>query len=199
MNKIKCRLKGVIFDLDGTLADTKLNFSAICQEVNLPIGTALLEYCAQLKDEKKRKHIFSVIKKHELEGAAQAEWIEGAEKMLTQLNNAHIPMAILTRNMKPAAKITIDKLQIPIKLVLTREDCKPKPDPEGLLMIADHWQIHPNQLVYVGDYKFDLIAAQNAGMSGYLKTNGKNEQFAHLANKVIEHFDQLTALLIDAQ
>ena len=34
-------LQGVIFDLDGTLANTHLNFPQICLEAGLPEGTKI--------------------------------------------------------------------------------------------------------------------------------------------------------------
>lgn len=192
-------LKGVIFDLDGTLANTRLDFAAMCREVELPTGTPLLEYCDQLSDRKQADYIHTVIKHHEMRGAHQAEWIDGAEEMLSQLSQAKIPMAIVTRNMRKAAMVTIDKLGIPIKHLVTREDCQPKPSPDGLLMVSDHWKIAPDNIAYVGDYKFDLVAAKNAGMKGFLKLNSKNSHFSHLADKVLTEFRQLTELFVNPE
>jgi len=48
--------------------------------------------------------------------------------------------------------------------VLTRECAPAKPDPTALLMIAEQWQIAPTQCLYVGDYIYDQLAAEKAGM-----------------------------------
>ena len=103
-------------------------------------------------------------------------------------------MAIVTRNMRSATQLTIENLNIPIDLIITREDCQAKPDPEGLLIIADHWNILPKNLIYVGDYLFDLEAAKNAGMMSCLLANQRNEQFQYMADKVIDNFAELKLL-----
>ena len=43
------QLKGIIFDLDGTLANTYLDFPQMCRDAGLPEGTRILEHCAALK------------------------------------------------------------------------------------------------------------------------------------------------------
>ena len=184
-------LQGIIFDLDGTLADTGLNFSQMCIDAGLSVGTRILEHCEELQDQEEVARILSIVEKHEIDGAYAASWIFDAESVLSRFYQANIPMAIVTRNMKEAARITIKRLGIPIDLVITREDCKPKPDPEGLLMVASGWGISPNELVYVGDFEFDLIAARDAGMMSCLVSNGRNQHLNSMADKVIYSFAEL--------
>ncbi len=184
-------LKGIVFDLDGTLANTFLDFSQMCLEAGLPIGTKILEHCAALNDEVKAAEILAIVESHEMIGAQRAEWILDAEFILRKFYQANIPMAIVTRNMRQAAKITIDKLKIPIDFVITREDCLPKPDPEGLLIVAKTWGLSPADLIYVGDYQFDLIAAKNAGMKSCLLANQRNQHFFPMADKIINNFVEL--------
>ena len=188
-------IKGFIFDLDGTLADTKLDFAKMCTDAGLPVGTKILEHCASLNDPVQVKQILSVVEQHELEDANHAEWFLDAETVLHEFNRANIPMAIVTRNMREAARITIERLGIPIDLVITREDCLPKPNPDGLLMVAKQWDISPSELVYVGDFQFDLIAAKQAQMMACLIANQRNKHLFDMADKVITNFDQLSELL----
>jgi len=185
------KFKGIIFDLDGTLANTHLDFAKMCTDAGLPVGTRILEHCANLTDKRQVQNIFDVVEKHELDGAKNAEWLLDAEYILARFSKAKIPMAIVTRNMRSAVKITIDRLSIPIDLVITREDCQPKPDPSGLLMVASQWNILPGELIYVGDYKFDLMAANNAGMHACLISTKRNHEFKSMADSVIEQFNEL--------
>ena len=185
------QLKGIIFDLDGTLANTYLDFPKMCLDADLPIGTKILEYCEGLSDPDEVLRILSIVEQHELDGAKKAEWIHDAEIILSRFCNANIPMAIVTRNMKVAAKQTIEKLGIPIELVITREDCLPKPHPQGLLKVAQQWNISSQDLIYVGDYRFDLEAANRAGMMACLLANDRNKEFHMMADKVIERFQEL--------
>ncbi len=190
------RIRGVVFDLDGTLVDSRLDFDAVRDELEFPPGQPILEHLATLTDPRCIERAHTVIRRHELAGAKAATWMPGAKALVRQLIASNIPMAILTRNMKVATELTLASLSIPIDKVLTREDCKPKPDPEGLLAIANQWQMACEHVVYIGDYIFDIDAANNANMVSCLYRNcyytPDKESFSEGADWVIDHFDQLT-------
>lgn len=189
-------IKAVVFDLDGTLVDSALNFAAICDDIGWPHGTPLLETLARVTDLTERGRIEQIICQHELQGARQACWMPGAEECLQALIKADIPLALLTRNMRAATQLTIERLQIPIQRVLTREDCAAKPDPAGLLQFAAQLQLPVQQMIYVGDYIFDIQTAANAGMASCLYLNPHNQHFAAQANWSFNHFNQLSAALL---
>lgn len=183
--------QGIIFDLDGTLVDSRLDFSLLCQRLGWPAGTPILEHLATLTDKTEIAIAQQIIEQFELEGAARASWMPGAAELLQQLQRQNIPTAILTRNIKSATALCMNNLQISVDLVLTREDCAPKPDPAGLLHIAKHWQLECKQLLFVGDYLFDLQTAARAGMPSCLYRTADNGHFANLADFVIDHFAEL--------
>ena len=183
--------QGIIFDLDGTLVDSRLDFALLCQRLGWPKGTPILEHLATLTDPQEIAIATQIIEQFELEGAARATWMPGAADLLQQLQRQNIPTAILTRNIKSATALCMDNLQISVDLVLTREDCAPKPDPAGLLHIASQWQLECRQLLFVGDYLFDLQTAASAGMPSCLYRTADNGHFAELADFVIDHFAEL--------
>lgn len=188
--------KGLIFDLDGTLADSALDFDAMRHELSLPAGTPLLEHLATLTCPDARQRFHSVVERHELIGAENARWIADAEQTLHQLKQRGVPLAIVTRNMRSATRRTIERLNIPIESVLTREDVENvKPHPEALLRIAHAWQLPAGTLAYVGDYSFDLDAAHAAGMGAILWRNEHNTHLCHKAHHCIDRFSQLFALI----
>jgi phosphoglycolate phosphatase len=50
-------------------------------------------------------------------------------------------------------------------LIITAGDVeRPKPHPDALLKISDHFNIRPNQVIYIGDSRVDELAARAAGM-----------------------------------
>ena len=189
-------IKAVVFDLDGTLVDSALNFSAICRDIGWPIGTPLLERLAEMTDLAERQRAEQIIRQHEMTGADNASWMPGAQQCVQNLMAQGMPLAILTRNMRAATQRVLQRLQIPIRHVLTREDCAPKPDPAGLLHLAAQFSLPISQVLYVGDYLFDLQTAANAGAPSCLYLNNHNSEFASQADWTFNHFEQLTTALL---
>lgn len=184
-------IEGVIFDLDGTLVDSRLDFAALRRQLGCPPDIGVLEFVAALDDADAALAADAAIHAFEMTGAREATWMPGAQALLDCLHNQDLPTAILTRNKREAVALTVDNLGIEVDLILTREDCLPKPDPEGLLHIARHWRRDPAKLVYIGDFRFDLEAARRAGMKACLYRNTRNADFIRLADWVIVHFDEL--------
>lgn len=184
--------QGVIFDLDGTLVDSKLDFHLLCRQLGWPAGTAILEHLQTLTEPAERQRALGIIEAFELAGAAAAQWMPGAAELLHLLQHHQIPTAILTRNMRSATNLCLQRLGIVVDIVLTREDAPAKPDPAGLLHIAKVWQKEPADLLFIGDFKFDLATAQAAGMPGCLYLNTHNKHYQSEADFVLAHFAELT-------
>ena len=50
-------------------------------------------------------------------------------------------------------------------LIVTASDVeRPKPHPDALLKISDHFDIPPDQVIYIGDSRLDELAARTAGI-----------------------------------
>ncbi|MCU7553389.1 HAD-IA family hydrolase [Alteromonas sp. ASW11-19] len=161
-------IKGVIFDLDGTLVESRLNFTRMRDDVGCPQDQDILEFveaitCATTKQQAQER-----ILQHELEDADTAKWLPLGREMVENILQHQLPMAIVTRNCRQATTIKLQNNQVPISLVLTREDAPPKPDPTALLQIASQWQLPPAHCLYVGDFIYDRMAAENAGMRWWL-------------------------------
>jgi HAD superfamily hydrolase (TIGR01509 family) len=186
------QIRGVAFDLDGTLVDSRLDFAAIRREIGCRAGTGLLEHVAGLADPEAAARAQAVIERHEMAGAEAASWLPGAENLLRTLSSLRTPVAILTRNCRPATERTLSKLGIRVDLVLTREDCRPKPDPDGLLKIAAAFELPPSAMIYVGDFRFDIEAAERAGMHACCYRNFRTLAYAERAGWIVDHFDEMT-------
>lgn len=84
-------------------------------------------------------------------------------------------------------------LQGMFDIVVTASDVKyPKPHPEQLLKILDHFSMEARQMVYVGDSELDAIAAAEAGV---LFVAYGNERLA--ADIHIGSLDRLSELLVN--
>lgn len=164
--------KSFIFDMDGTLVDSQLNFDAMREELQFPCGVPLLEYIEELRGKVSKEeidHYFKVIHHHEMEGAKRSIPYDGVEEFLEYLHQLGIKTAVLTRNSREVTEATFKKWKMSFEVILTR-DCvlRPKPDPEGLFEICRRLNVDPQSSVYMGDFLFDLEAAKNAGMKAIL-------------------------------
>lgn len=182
---------GVIFDLDDTLVSSALNFDQIRKSIGCASDVDLLDFVAALPTEQQilaNKQLLS----YEINDAKNANKMPGTEQLLALLSELSIPCAIVTRNCRQAAAIKVNNNNIDISIVLTREDHKAKPAPDALLHIATLWQLAPENLLYVGDYLYDLQAAKNAKTMSSLVTNGKITHYAHLADIVVDDLIELS-------
>ncbi|GGW78262.1 HAD family hydrolase [Alteromonas halophila] len=155
---------GVIFDLDGTLVESRLDFVKMRADVGCPPDDDILGFVEGLTCLTTQAQARQVILQHELDDAQTSRWLTNGKAMVEKAQDAGLPMAIVTRNCQQATRIKIHNNQIPIDTILTREDAPPKPDPTALLMVAKQWNLHPRHCLYVGDFIYDRHAAENAGM-----------------------------------
>ncbi len=187
--------RGIVFDLDGTLADSRLDFAAMRTETGCPEGTGLLEFLEHLDSDAERARAHSVIHKYEMQGAERATWIDGAESLCSLLVKRSMPFGLFTRNSREAALLMMESLGIPTPVLVAREDAAAKPDPEGLLHIAGHFELDTAEMLCVGDFRYDLEAAANAGMPSCLFDPTGDSPHAPLADFVINRFDELAQLV----
>lgn len=186
----------MIFDLDGTLIDSGLDFDAMRRDMGLPERQPILEGLAEVPPGPRREQCLNVLRDHELAGADRATLFPHVVAMLDDLRQANWPIGILTRNSRESTDRVLARLQLEFDVVLTREDAPPKPDPAGLHMIARRWQIPATEIAFCGDYLFDLQAGAAAGMRTILYWPGSElPQFHTQAQHVIRDFRELTGIL----
>lgn len=162
------KLKGMIFDLDGTLVDSKLDFVRMRADIGVPENVGILEHIERLS-ESAQKLAISVLREHEMAGARAANIIKGVPQLLEKITHHRVEKAVFTRNEREPTDFVIDRFFPGVfHSVVTRADAKPKPDPEGLLRICDSWHCSPNEVLFIGDYDYDLEAGKRAGIKTVL-------------------------------
>ncbi|MBQ4850378.1 HAD family hydrolase [Pseudoalteromonas sp. MMG013] len=192
-------IKGVIFDLDGTLVSSGLDFSIIKAQVGCPHEQDLLTYIDNLPSPYMRQEAMHIVHQHELMDAQTAELLPGVRDCLEALIDMSIPMAIVTRNYTKAAELKVRHCHIPIATMITRDDAPAKPDPTALLHIAKLWHFNAKNCIYVGDYLYDIQAAHNASMRACLYAPECVPAYASEAQFVMHHFSELPRLILSTQ
>ncbi|MFT5887473.1 MAG: HAD superfamily hydrolase (TIGR01509 family) [Zhongshania sp.] len=188
-------IRAVLFDLDGTLIDSGLDFQQLRQDLGWPAGIGLLEYMAAIPCSKQRAEAASAIHEFEMRGAVGASWMPGARELILRLQAAGIATGILTRNSRPAYDASHKALGIPITDVITREDAPAKPNPAGLLLLAERVSVKVESAIYVGDFVYDLQAARAAGMRSCLYDTSGESEFSAQADICVQDFKQLASII----
>ncbi len=155
-----------VFDMDGTLTVAVHDFLYIRRMLEIPEDADILGHLASLPvAQAAQKHAWLL--EHERHLAINSQPAPGAIELVQHLHAQGRELAILTRNAKELALLTLGAIDLldcfNESLVLGREQAIPKPHPDGLLKIAQHWQIRPERMVMVGDFQMDLKTAQAVG------------------------------------
>ena len=188
------RLRGVVFDLDGTLVVEELDFEAMRREIGLPSGTPLLEAVERLHGPA-REAALAVLRRHELAAAETARLNPGVADFLGWLAGRGVRQAVLSRNMREAVVKVLGRCGLSFDLVLAREDAPYKPSPEGLWQICAAWGLAPAEVLMVGDYLYDMQAGRSAGTRTALVTHGRALPFAGLADVAFASFEDVPDVL----
>lgn len=171
------RFKHWIFDMDGTLTLAVHDFEAIKRALAIPPQQDILHHLAALPEsEAAAKHAWLLA--HERELALTAQPAPGAIELVHALQARDCRLGILTRNAHELALLTLQAIGLgdcfATADILGRDEAPPKPHPGGLLQLAERWQVAPNELVMVGDYRYDLECARAAGAFSVLVNLAEN-------------------------
>ncbi|WP_163920280.1 HAD family hydrolase [Photobacterium sp. Alg240-V54] len=193
---IPCNMiNGVIFDLDNTLVSSALDFDWLRQQLGCSADTDLLQYIDEIPNISLREQLQQTVIDYELADARQSTIMPQCQQLLSYLNQKNIPTAVVTRNCAQAAMLKINHHKLQFKHIVSREDFAPKPAPDALVYIAEQWQLAPQNILYVGDYIYDLQAAYHANMPSCLVTNGEDLPFTQQASIVVQSLGGLTKIL----
>ena len=184
-------VKGVVFDMDGTLVSSHLDFDKIRAEARVPEGVPILEFIDSAA-EAERERAVRVLVEHESRAARECSLHPGAREVLSSLRGIGMKLALLTRNSGDSVRLVLERFGLEFDCWVAREDAAPKPSPEPVRRLAAELGLRPEQLLVVGDYIFDIEAGRAAGaFTAFLRTN-KHVDPLPSADLVL---DELTDLL----
>lgn len=97
-------IQGIIFDLDGTLVSSSLNFEAIRQEIGCSQSDDILSYLERLPAAEKQAAA-DIVSRHEMADAESSTWLPHARSFVDKCAEVGLPMAIVTRNSATATAV----------------------------------------------------------------------------------------------
>lgn len=210
------RWRTVLFDLDGTLADTiplivasyQHAFRTVLGEevedgrARAWIGRPLLG--ALLEESPEHGHALDVAYRewNLANTAALIRRYEGVPELLEALTAAGATIAVATSKRRETARLALEGVGIDglVEVAAGLDDTtRHKPDPEPLLHAAAALGADPSACVYVGDATVDVLAARAAGMAAVAVTWGAGERDALAAagpDVVVDTVGDLRAYLL---
>jgi phosphoglycolate phosphatase len=171
----------VLFDLDGTLVETRIDFDGMRREVlrlaeqagvaaapwaQLDVLAIVERVTAAAPDpEAMRAAAEAALIAIELDACPGAREVEGAGELLRRLDGAGVRVGIVTRNCRRAVEQVLARIALPHAVLLTRDEvARVKPDPEHLWQAAAALGVPAERTVMVGDHRMDIRAGKAAGM-----------------------------------
>jgi phosphoglycolate phosphatase len=171
----------VLFDLDGTLIETRIDFDGMRREVlrlaeeagvaaapwaHLDVLGILDRAAADAPDPAAlRAAAEAALTAIELAACPGAREVEGAGELLRALDRAGIRIGIVTRNCRRAVEQVLARIPLPHAVLLTRDEvARVKPDPQHLWQAAEALGVPPARTVMVGDHRMDIRGGKAAGM-----------------------------------
>lgn len=187
------KVRGVIFDMDGTLTAPYLDFARI--KAAIGVGDVdILDYL-QTAAGSERERVVRILREFEDDGAQQARLNRGARTLLRYLSRHGIRTGLLTRNSRRSVNIVCRRLGLQFDLISTREDGPYKPAPEPIWAMARAWGLGRDELLMVGDYKWDVLCARNAGVASAVLVNGALPDWAMWATYRVRRLTELIPIL----
>jgi len=189
-------VRGVIFDMDGTLVDSPLDFNAIRAEARVPAGVPILEFMAQASGAD-RQRVERVLSEHEERAALTCVPRDGAFEVNRELRRRGLKTALLTRNSARSVRTVLKRFDLHFDTWVSRDEAEPKPSPAPLFYIADRLGLAAQQLMIVGDYVFDVECGRRAGARTAFVKHARGVEPPPGTDVVIERLSELLDLLPD--
>lgn len=176
---VMCMINHVVFDFDGVIIDShnvqikalNKSYIAVVGEGKPPIeeffkhsGNSLENIFPKLGLPLEMIPIYRRVSEENMD---LIRIHEGMRTLLEELNQRNITCSLCTgkerkRTMAILRKFDLDKY---FKTVVCSDDIvKPKPDPEGLLLIKNTHNIENDNIIMVGDGINDILAAKKTGI-----------------------------------
>jgi 2-phosphoglycolate phosphatase len=182
-------IRGVLFDLDGTLLDTEPDFTLILNDMLATHGRASVEGALVRKfvsagamsvvrqgfslpdnDPLMPELLKDFLERYSLQiPKTQAGLFTDIDLVLATLHANGIPWGIMTNKARRFSEPLLTRFEsfaTCATLVCPDDVGKGKPDPAGLLLACSQMNLPPQDVLYVGDHPRDIEAAKNAGMPG---------------------------------
>ncbi len=213
---LESKRSALLFDLDGTLMDTRADLCAAVNRMRADYGLAPLpvETTASFVGDGIRKLVERSLRGHpapldEAVARCAAHYrahlhdhttlYPGVREGLRRLRQAGHPLALVTNKPAEPTRALLEHFHLAdeFALVLGGGDTPHlKPHPEPLRLAIERLGAEPSSSWMIGDHRTDLEAARHAGIQRIFVTYGIGRAEPEHPERTAASFDEVTALLL---
>jgi len=222
LNTFKRKIKGVIFDLDGTLInsieDIKDSLNHILKTHDHPIittkkcsalvGHGLFDLVKHSVPEEFREKPYLDLLVSEMREEYTTRWLDktalydGVDEMLNQLSKRKYVFAVLSNKVQTSTQTLVSQLlsNWHFSVVAGAIPERPlKPHPASIRFVLDELGLQADEVIFVGDGDADVLAAQSISMKVIAVSWGyrtKQSLSALSPDYMIDHPNQILDILL---
>jgi len=187
-------VRGVIFDLDGTLIDSYqaiyLGFHYAYSELGLPplshgevekaIGLGLSYTFRELLGEERVAQALTLFrKKYEEVFRAHTHLLPDVRQVVESLRDRGIQLAVATNKLGRFSRTILEHFGMDKMFAVILGDgdvSQNKPDPEMLYLAMEKMGVGKEETIFVGDSAIDIQTGRNAGIRVFAVPTGNTDQ-----------------------
>lgn len=176
-------VKGILFDLDGTLVDSlsttyeAFNYGVTQfggraytpQELTKFFGPGELEIFSLLVGRDKAQAAYQAARDYLDRNLGKFPLHEGIAELLEEIKSQKIPVSIVTGRSWNTTEMILNYhglLDRFVTVVANDHVGHPKPSPEGIQLALSRMDLNPQEACYIGDSPVDILASRSAGTWG---------------------------------
>ena len=171
------KIRGIIFDLDGTLVRLPIDWRRVLNTIEEMLGTkikSLIGLYAEIWGTKTYEAVSRKVEEFEIESLDKMEILDDSPRLLKSLSTKYFIGLVTFQSRKVARKI-IERIGIDEVMMATRDDSPTRADQISLVISST--TLNPSDFLVVGDRLNDVYSALRVGCNAVLVDRiGRNLQ-----------------------
>jgi HAD superfamily hydrolase (TIGR01509 family) len=191
--EIMAGVEAVVFDMDGTLIDSHYDWPSIRDQLGVD-GASIIDDLNGLP-EPDRSQRWAELEMIENTASVSATVFEGAHDLLELLTDRGLPTALVTNNTDDNTRLLLDRFDLRFDVILTRDSGFYKPSGQPIREAVRRLGVDAGNCFAVGDSRYDILAARDAGLAGVCIVNDTDGRFATEADHSFPDIQRLLRFL----
>jgi HAD superfamily hydrolase (TIGR01549 family) len=194
-------IKGIVFDLDGTLIQLPINYQKIQKNLKeffnisndlKPLIPTIIKLSKN--DQNKIKTSFDLICKEEILASDNFKIMNSALETLNFLKSKNLSLCLVTMQCKDALEKILQKLQIPdlFDSIISRDESFDRQ--KQIELSLKNIVLKPSEVLVIGDRIHDIESAKKIGCVPILKIN-EIEKIPPFQCKIIKNLIELKTIV----